>query len=418
MCPKGSYALYDDSLPTYEVQRLTISGYKTGTADEFALTFRTTLNEEFTTKRIIASPYLSNLDVENALNELPNKVIEDVDVYITTGAGEPFTQGVAKTPVAEWHFNKCGDYSTPTTSITPTIGSYGVAGLVNNAVCDSNGFVLSPGDDATGTEHALLGTETISLWTAATGGKASVQLTGFFDVAATAQLLDIAGMVKIDVATGTVNAEFNGFTQASGSAASTHIESIVVGFEQIDASNCYLEIFTQEAGGSMATAAATSNPDTGTAGTLSWTAISTNYVGRYQSATYADKETKIETIRLWSGVRLTAADAAFLELAPKDIKVDITFAGAATTGDQFSLECRSKQCGAGCQPMLANAIEYKNSSDILATTTATCLVGQQIPAKSANLECSGRGRCDYTSGLCECFTGYTDEFCSTQSALI
>jgi hypothetical protein len=34
-----------------------------------------------------------------------------------------------------------------------------------------------------------------------------------------------------------------------------------------------------------------------------------------------------------------------------------------------------------------------------------------------NVECSNRGICDYSSGLCQCFTGYTNEDCSRQNAL-
>merc|ERR1711907_704006 len=34
-----------------------------------------------------------------------------------------------------------------------------------------------------------------------------------------------------------------------------------------------------------------------------------------------------------------------------------------------------------------------------------------------NKECSGRGLCDETSGLCQCFKGYTDDDCSRQNAL-
>ena len=43
------------------------------------------------------------------------------------------------------------------------------------------------------------------------------------------------------------------------------------------------------------------------------------------------------------------------------------------------------------------------------------------PAATGNYEyvreCSGRGLCSADSGLCECFTGYTNDNCDQQSAL-
>merc|ERR1712054_218324 len=34
-----------------------------------------------------------------------------------------------------------------------------------------------------------------------------------------------------------------------------------------------------------------------------------------------------------------------------------------------------------------------------------------------NMECSNRGLCDYDTGLCKCFNGFTDDDCSVQNAL-
>lgn len=126
----------------------------------------------------------------------------------------------------------------------------------------------------------------------------------------------------------------------------------------------------------------------------------------------------IETVRFFPGIFFSTEDIAFKGGSAPEINMEITFMGASTTGDQYGLECRANQCSDGCQPRLHRGIKWHNSSDISSSSAAECNVGEMRTAKSANLECSGRGRCDYGSGICECFTGYTDEYCSTQSALI
>jgi hypothetical protein len=93
-----------------------------------------------------------------------------------------------------------------------------------------------------------------------------------------------------------------------------------------------------------------------------------------------------------------------------DLVVLITFNGGMTKGDQFALECRTAYCGAGCQPKIEFPLDFKKGSECYVVNDYTESVG-------VNWECSGRGECG-EDGVCECYEGYTDEFCSTKTAII
>lgn len=93
-----------------------------------------------------------------------------------------------------------------------------------------------------------------------------------------------------------------------------------------------------------------------------------------------------------------------------DLVILVTYKGSMTTGDQYALECRTAYCGAGCQPKLEHPLDKKEHSECN-------VVNNVVEAIGVNWECSGRGLCSST-GVCECFEGYTDEYCSTKTAIV
>ncbi len=93
-----------------------------------------------------------------------------------------------------------------------------------------------------------------------------------------------------------------------------------------------------------------------------------------------------------------------------DLVILVTYKGAMTTGDQYALECRTAYCGAGCQPKIEHPLDFKQHSECK-------VMNNVVEAIGVNWECSGRGLCSAT-GVCECFEGYTDEYCSTKTAIV
>ncbi len=69
-------------------------------------------------------------------------------------------------------------------------------------------------------------------------------------------------------------------------------------------------------------------------------------------------------------------------------------------------DCSMKECPSGMDPQggpdgTTSYISYDNGV-------------QRLEPR----DCSGRGKCDYSSGMCTCFKGFFGEDCSLQSALV
>ncbi len=94
--------------------------------------------------------------------------------------------------------------------------------------------------------------------------------------------------------------------------------------------------------------------------------------------------------------------------ASSQIHVNITFVGDNVQGPQNLVTVRSYLCGDGCSPKLSG----------LELQVSTQNITELLLSDFNSYECGRRGKCDYTTGVCQCFAGYTGLSCSTVACLV
>jgi len=95
-------------------------------------------------------------------------------------------------------------------------------------------------------------------------------------------------------------------------------------------------------------------------------------------------------------------------LSASSFFLTFSFTGNNVQGPQNLLSVRSIYCGDGCTPQLTGLN--------LAASTQTITTIQQ--SDFDNYECGRRGKCDYSTGVCSCFAGYTGASCNVITALV
>ena len=101
------------------------------------------------------------------------------------------------------------------------------------------------------------------------------------------------------------------------------------------------------------------------------------------------------------------------------LEMQVTFTGSAVQGRQNFLTVEDYECHDGCTPKLTGLnLQYKydhfnsNITNVVDPNTANNI------ADFNSYECGRRGKCDYNTGLCQCFAGYFGDNCNTLTTLV
>jgi len=106
-------------------------------------------------------------------------------------------------------------------------------------------------------------------------------------------------------------------------------------------------------------------------------------------------------------------------LAGNSVYFNITFTGENVQGPQNLLTVKTTRCWEkGCTPKLSGIeLQVTDSGATPASYTAQQVMELTLSDYNS-FECGRRGKCDYSTGICECFSGYTGLACGTITSLV
>jgi len=117
-----------------------------------------------------------------------------------------------------------------------------------------------------------------------------------------------------------------------------------------------------------------------------------------------------------------AALAAPLDTIKNDKLVCvIEFSGNAVQGRQNLLTVEAYECHHGCTPKLSGLFLETIvgiTNDPASNKRRQSGIVESQKSDYNSFECGRRGKCDYATGLCQCFLGYTGDNCNTLTTLV
>lgn len=378
----------------------------------FALTFTSKLNETFTTIPIVmpASDGVGDmrnffLDVEHALEALPNGVIDNVkvngDLRISSwenGALQPWRAD----PTTDSQFLR-GSGGSGSGAL---FYAYVTEGAIDKVVCVDGGSGYADGDSVT----MVFAGQTITLAVASAGLTDSTITPGVV-TAETTGSATTEGYYGVKPLTSTSNGSGTGalFYVIVDGDGLDKVVAVAGGSGYADGNEVYIVIdgetltFTIDGG--------THIVDTD--------AITTDSDLKAAVAGYANAKAGTYGVQLGYGdTNMEISDQSAFETgngaldggeADADaLYINITFHGKNVQGPQNLLTVKHIACADGCTPKLTGLdLRYD-----------TMNVTEIYQADYNSYECGRRGKCDYKTGICECFSGYSGLSCGTITSLV
>jgi hypothetical protein len=116
-----------------------------------------------------------------------------------------------------------------------------------------------------------------------------------------------------------------------------------------------------------------------------------------------------------SGIRLDSGGSEVSGNATSShaIRLNVTFVGDMVQGAQNLLQVETTECLDGCTPKITG-LELVPGSQTNWVVDDTFYESTDFNS----FECGRRGKCDYGTGTCTCFAGYTGVNCNTITALV
>jgi hypothetical protein len=477
LCPYGTDVLdtKDDTYYGLEEQKhqeqtilfSSLTGDFDGLAGQsFALTFKSRLNETFTTIPLAFTSEADLADIENdiklALLKLPNGVIDGVAVTVDF---------IDSTELHKLTFdNALGASFTATTASSTALTSVASIQGTLSVGCQVMGAV---GDIAQETKVTVLtGTTGLRLSKVTSGGALAASASGNFDTTAGSTTITLDLAASSDFAAGdyihgpgippettitTLNAanaddDTMVISNAAFATATTQavvgysdyysctMNNVVIGLFYADiaagdqapttdftifkgylqagctvtgtgtVADTVLESFTIT--GATLTKAAASGAGGKTLGCykdLSYTTeggvvrgYSADQSGNFQSG--EDQTVLPGVVGNYNHRRL--ANTAL-------VSIKVRFTGPSVQGPQHLLVVEDYLCGDGCTPRLSGMpLETRQLQAYWST------VVEVTKSDFNSYECGRRGKCDYSTGLCNCFAGYVGDNCNTLTTLV